>query len=519
MTQTTAILALHYTSLADCVFVDKCSGFNTHAADLGRTGMVELMEYELGEKLFVVHRLDKGTSGALCFAKSAETAKALGELFEKHKVKKRYLFLTSEKIDRDSFDAKSLIEKDQGAFVSHPDKEPNAFTSFRKLKSLNHGDLWEAIPLSGKPHQIRLHAQDAGIPILGDDAHGGDVFSRLCLHSVSLKFTLKGEEVSYETVEPFWTEEFSSREDFILREAAESRRRLYGPVSLQTCLRLSHHEIDSYRMDQFGSQLWLYWYKEGDPNEMDLWRFERFAKDRGQKMLIRKMLNRGEESGPSPLWKLNEAQERWTAQENGVSYQLRTDSGLSPGLFLDQRENRLWVRKKSKEKRVLNLFSYTGGFSVNAALGGAKEVASVDVSSNFLDWSKENFKLNGLDPEKYEFWTSDSVVFLKGCFKRKRKFDIILCDPPSFGRSKTGVFSISKNYEELLIQCMYCLEKGGLLLFSTNYEKWTLADLKKNLVRLKSQFSFQIQDAPHQGLDFEKPDEERLMKSVILRKG
>ena len=201
------------------------------------------------------------------------------------------------------------------------------------------------------------------------------------------------------------------------------------------------------------------------------------------------------------------------------------------------------MRENAKDKSVLNLFSYTGGFSVNAALGGAKEVVTVDVSANFLEWSKVNFSINGLEIPKageapaerpkldykslmsnepvkprYEFWLQDSLLFLKGTTKRKRKFDLIICDPPSFGRSKSGTFSISKNYEELLVHCLYCLGKGGFLMFCTNYEKWTMADLIKNIQRLKNQFNFTILSSPGRCLDFELPDEEPLMKSIVLRK-
>ncbi|MNS84534.1 23S rRNA m(2)G2445 methyltransferase [compost metagenome] len=102
--------------------------------------------------------------------------------------------------------------------------------------------------------------------------------------------------------------------------------------------------------------------------------------------------------------------------------------------------------------------------------------------------------------------------------RRKRKFNLIICDPPSFGRSQNGVFSISKNFEELVLNCLYCLEKDGLLLLCTNYEKWTSGDIHLRLNKLKSQFSFKILDAPPQGLDFELPDEEPLMKSIVIRK-
>lgn len=305
-----------------------------------------------------------------------------------------------------------------------------------------------------------------------------------------------------ETALPVWAENTAptETEDLILAEALQRRERMYKFSELKDeSLRLSHRELDTYRIDQYGEYLWVYWYKESDPTVQDLLRFEKLAKKHHKKILIRKMLNRGEDPNAEILWKIGNTANRWNAQENGVLYELRTDSGLSPGVFLDQRENRLWVKEHAEDRRVLNLFSYTSGFSVVAALAGAQEVCTVDVSQNFIEWSKRNFEINNLDPEqeKYEFWVQDCLLFLKGTIRRKRKFGLIVCDPPSFGRSKSGTFSISKNFDELLINCMYCLEKNGLLLFCTNYEKWTTGDLHLTQISSKKIFLLKFFPRPH----------------------
>lgn len=515
-------LKLSYHDLQDYLFVDKIAGLNTHTPEHGQRGAVEIYEEEFNSKLYVVHRLDKATSGALVFAKSSEAAAALSALFEHHLVEKRYLFLTDQKLSRQDFFYESHIRKEKNQFVSLTSEEPNSKTHFLHLKTLGAYELWEARPQTGKPHQIRLHAQAMGIPILGDADHGGTGFFRLCLHSLSLKFHLNKQEFFFETPWPCWAQEnFEGLEELQMSEALQRRERLFAfSQHKDECLRLSHREFDSYRIDQYGEQLWVYWYKESDPSVQDLLRFEKLAKRHNKKVLIRKMLNRGEDPNAQILWNIGNTSNRWQAKENGVTYELRTDSGLSPGLFLDQRENRLWMQEHAAERSVLNLFSYTGGFSLVSALAGAREVCTVDVSANFIDWSKRNFELNGLNPEddKYEFWAQDSILFLKGTIRRKRKFGVIVCDPPSFGRSKSGVFSISKNFDELMINALYCLERNGLLLFCTNYEKWNTGDLHLRLTKLKREFSFKILPAPSQGMDFELPDQESLMKSIILRK-
>jgi 23S rRNA (cytosine1962-C5)-methyltransferase len=535
--------------MKDLLFSQKPSGFNTHAPDIGKRGFVEILMEKTKKELFVVHRLDKGTSGAMVFATSKAAAAEVSALFEKHTIEKRYLFLTDRDSALTSFESQSFIEKDQGLFISHTDRAPNSKTAFKKISTLGKYFLWEAAPATGKPHQIRLHAAAQGIPVLGDKDHGGTPFYRLCLHSQLLQFEFRGTPVAFEADAPVWKSALEEdptldQESLMILEAFQRRQWLFDFESQPSeCLRLSHQDIDSYRIDMFGDWLWIYWYKDTDPNEKDLERFAKIAEKFHKKFLVRKMLNRGENPNAQILWPLITPSPRWIASEQGMKFECRSDTGLSPGLFLDQRENRRWVRTHSEKKSVLNLFSYTGGFSVNAALGGAKEVATVDVSPTFIEWSKRNFELNGFIlppptelpvekpkltykslmadeslPPRYEFWVQDSLLYLKGAAKRKRKFDVIICDPPSFGRSKTGTFSIAKNYEELLIGCLMCLSKGGQLLFCTNYEKWNSADLLKNVQRLKNQFDFTVLPSPGPCLDFELPDEDPLMKSILLRK-
>lgn len=519
----TRVIKLRYQEIAGCIFVDKIAGLNTHSPEHGKRGCVEIYQEEMDRKLYVVHRLDKATSGALVMATTPEIAASIATLFEQLLVKKRYLFLTDRTSTLKEFVCESFISKEKNAFVSRLDQTANSKTSFKWLRSVGAYQLWEATPHTGKPHQIRLHAEANGIPILGDTEHNGSFFFRLCLHSHFLSFELNGERISFETELPDWAiaQETPNTEDLMLSEALQRREKMFQISKFpDESLRLCHREFDTLRMDQFGECLWVYWYKESDPTVQDLLRFERIAKQYGKKILIRKMLNRGEDPNAEILWNIGKTSPRWNAQENAVKYELRSDSGLSPGLFLDQRENRLWVKEHAEGKRVMNLFSYTGGFSVVAALAGASEVVTVDVSQNFIDWSKRNFELNGLNPqqENYEFWVQDCMLFLKGTIRRKRKFNLIICDPPSFGRSKSGVFSISKTFDELMINVMYCLEKNGLVLFCTNYEKWDIGELHLRLNNLKKHFSFKILSAPEQGLDFELPGQDPLMKSIILRK-
>ncbi|MFN8847505.1 MAG: class I SAM-dependent methyltransferase [Bdellovibrionales bacterium] len=504
-------LAFKFQTQGPFLFVDKVSGQNTHAVDLEKPGLAEMIQEQTGLKVYTVSRLDQGTSGALVFATTPESAQILSQLFETKKVQKNYLFLSDKKLSQSSLSHHSKIEKAGKRLNSDPQSsEPNAFTEFEFIKSMGPYFLHRARPKTGKTHQIRLHAQELGIPLLGDQEHGGAPFHRLCLHSLSVEFEWQNEKFSYETALPAW----AHATDLNFSPLAESFHRRQQLMDFSNAgnstLRWVHNENSQFHLDQYGSQLWAYWYSP----QVSFSEFEKVQLYFQKPLWIREMKNRGSQASASQLIALGNPQPRWVCEENSVKFELRSDQGLSPGLFLDQRENRLWVKLNSHHKKVLNLFAYTGGFSLNAALGGASEVTTVDVSSQYLDWSKTNFKLNGLDTnsEFFQFWTADSQFFLKSAIKRQRKFDLIICDPPSLGRSKEGVFRIEKDLKFLLELCLKCLTENGKILLSTNYEKWTL----KDMTSIVESLGCKHESTPCAGLDFELPHEPSLMKSLLV---
>lgn len=290
----------------------------------------------------------------------------------------------------------------------------------------------------------------------------------------------------------------------------------------KSCFRLVHNLKDQYQIDIYGQVLWMYWYHDFEVPESVTQAVDDFCKKHQLSFVIRQMINRGQGVGGKENQDLNRSKshpDQWTAFENNVQYQLRTAAGFSPGLFLDQSENRKWVFENSKSKNVLNLFSYTSGFSVNAALGQAASVTTVDASSNFLNWSKENFKLNSLAPEKYDFFAQDSLLFLAGSQKRQRQWDLIICDPPSFGRTKTTVWKIEKNLPELIEKMWACLSPEGRILFTCNYEKWTTKDLETVFKKTLANQKFKIEKLPEPSLDFKlEGSEQNLMKGYFILK-
>ena len=160
-----------------------------------------------------------------------------------------------------------------------------------------------------------------------------------------------------------------------------------------------------------------------------------------------------------------------TVQENGFSYLVEPAGGYSTGLFLDQRLNRQWVAGLGA-KRMLNLFAYTCSFTVCAASSGA-ETCSVDASKRVLGTGHRNLELNGINPsEGHRFLADDAMKVVPRLLKRGDTFDLIVLDPPTFGRADGRVFRIEQDFPVLVRDCFDLLEPGGWLLVSCNYAEW-----------------------------------------------
>ena len=281
-------------------------------------------------------------------------------------------------------------------------------------------------------------------------------------------------------------------------------------------LRLVHKRGGPLRIDKVGPVWVMGWWRDAEPSEKEIEEIKKFLKDQGctrwylhwrprkSVSLKPRLLLESQGGIPSP----------WEFLENGICYEARKDQGDAFGLFFDQRSNRREIQESSQGKAVLNLFSFTCGFSVAAALGGAKRVVSVDLSRKYLDWGRVNFAKNDLAPESYEFFSMDTMESLKMAGRKSWLFDTIICDPPSFSRSKKGSFKIDRDYKELLQACWSVLEVGGTLWFSNNFEKWSASVWQRNLQEcLPGAWSFK----PLQK-DFGGSDEQTFQKTFIVKK-
>ena len=148
--------------------------------------------------------------------------------------------------------------------------------------------------------------------------------------------------------------------------------------------------------------------------------------------------------------------------ENGVYYHVDFENGQKTGFFLDQKYNRLAVSKIAKGKKVLDCFTHTGSFALNAAMGGARHVTAVDVSQFAVDTARENAERNGLT-DRMDFLCADVFDLLPKLLEEKADYDMIILDPPAFTKSRKTVGSAERGYKEINYRAMRLLPRGGYL--------------------------------------------------------
>ena len=173
--------------------------------------------------------------------------------------------------------------------------------------------------------------------------------------------------------------------------------------------------------------------------------------------------------GRAQYGKLAAEQATFVVQENGLKFEVNLSDYLDTGLFLDHRNTRARVRSESAGKRVLNLFAYTGSFTVYAAAGGAKETTSVDLSNTYGDWAERNLQLNGFPAGKqHQVIRADVLQWLQTA---RGPYDLAIVDPPSFSSSKKmdRTWDVQRDHPHLIQQVGGLLAPGGTMYFSTNF--------------------------------------------------
>lgn len=489
--------------------VNKPPGLNTHApAPFSGEGIYDWLRHREPRwaSLAIIHRLDKETSGVLLFAKTPLANRSLTEQFSQRAVRKKYLLLTDALGPERELTIKTSLVRLGAKYVSKPAGIGGelAITRFRHLGALGSGgppagleragtfpaglpaafqacSLVQAEPLTGRTHQVRVHAASSEFPILGDSLYGGSPASRLFLHAaeLSIKHPVSNEEVT-----------FRAPVDFAADPRLALRRALIDQSSTNAW-RLIHGAADGqpgWYVERLGEFLLSQAAQPLSPEQREKLRdwVERL-RSRGayHKLFIRNVQETGSHALACPV--LGEAaSERFNIRENGLQFELSLNEGYSFGLFLDQRDNRHRLlrshvaagfslfpgRDPSRPMEILNAFSYTSAFSVCAAAAGHR-VTSLDLSRKYLDWGKRNFELNRLDPGAHEFIFGDVFDWFGRLARKRRRFDAIILDPPTFSRSKgSGVFRVEKDYGKLVAAALPLLASPGVLLASTNAAGW-----------------------------------------------
>lgn len=200
-----------------------------------------------------------------------------------------------------------------------------------------------------------------------------------------------------------------------------------------------------------------------------------------EKPLYWKRLDQHQKESPIHLCG-EELPEFFSGLENGLRCRLSFKSGYSQGIFIDQRNNREALRNMVKPgQTVLNTFAYTGFFSIAAAAAGAV-TSSLDLSQVYLDWTRKNFLLNGIDPTNHYFCKGDTFHWLRRFAKQNRRFDYIILDPPTFSRDDRGkIFRVEKNYGQLFELASACLSPEGKILACTNFRGISVSEFMKQL--------------------------------------
>jgi 23S rRNA (cytosine1962-C5)-methyltransferase len=464
--------------------VAKPAGWNTHApSPHAGEGIYDWLKHRepRWSSLAILHRLDKETSGVMVFGKTPLANKSLTEQFTDRRVHKKYLLLTDREVPPKEFTVKTSLVRVGEKYASRVGGEI-AETKFIPILDSKFGNsrlkMVAAEPLTGRTHQIRVHAAESDFPILGDTLYGGTASSRVFLHAGEIAFT---HPVTNELVKFFAPVNFDIEPRLALRSVV-----------------IDSDETNAFRLVHGASDGWPGWFVEklgdfllsqselplSEKQSEELSRLAKIFSTRGAyHKILSRQVRRSITTEASPQLIFGEAApERFEILENGVRYGMSFSEGYSVGLFLDQRDNRRrfltgyiaadFPQLSTLNSQLLNCFSYTCGFSVCAAKAGAR-TTSLDLSKKYLEWGRRNFALNGLDPAAHDFIYGDTFDWLRRLAKKGRAFDAVVLDPPTFSQSKEhGTFRAEKDYGRLVTAALPLVKPGGILFASTNAADW-----------------------------------------------
>jgi 23S rRNA (cytosine1962-C5)-methyltransferase len=505
----------------DLIVVDKPPGVPSQAATPGArddlaSRLAEHMASRSGSAggdvyLGTHQRLDRDTSGLLLFTKRRQANASISTQFERRSLDKRYLvgvelpeghaLLRAELVLEDT-----LAPARDGVMqvVSARDSRGKlARTRVRIAQRRGTRALLEATIETGRTHQIRAQLAHVGLPVVGDVLYGGAPAPRLMLHArqLALVHPSDGRELAFQAPLPIEIEAWLERgvcapydePALVARLVANAVERRYALVRAHaaretTVFRLIHEDADGFpgvAVELFDEWLLLRELSELGPaheavilDALDGLGFRGTYVKRHPKQGNELVDPRDPRIAPAQPLRGSAAPEALEVMEHGLPISVRLHDGLRTGLFLDQRDNRQRVRELAHGKRVLNLFAYTGGFSLAALAGGAREVVSVDTSRAALDWAARNVARLGAS-ERHRGVAKDAFDALRELARRGERFDVVIVDPPSYSTSKRGRFRVTKDFERLCGEALGVLGEQGALLACLNHHGVSQASLRR----------------------------------------
>lgn len=422
----------------------------------------------------------------MVFPKTERARRSLAQQFSQNRVRKRYLLETDCRPSFQEMECRSRLVRKGDRYRAYPADGRQgtlAVTRFQFLGEEGGRYRLMAEPITGRTHQIRVQAACNHIPVLGDAWYGGreSPSQRLHLHSWRMTFEHpeEGTPMTIEAPPDFSTPpSWWRRAAMIDPDATDAYRLLHGAAEDRPGWYVDH--FGAFLLSQSEDRL------TSDQQEEMQDLAERVQADGAYHKIRHRQVRQigGGQLAPEKIFG-TAAPEPFTVRENGLRFAIRLGEGYSPGLFLDQRENRRRLRmdfiestepvarRRLQGAAVLNTFAYTCGFSVCAALAGA-QVTSQDLSPRYLEWGKENFRLNGLDPDRHDFIHGDALDWMKRLANKGRQFRLILLDPPTFSQAKRRrTFQVMRDLPKLVERAAELLEVEGTLFVSSNAARLT----------------------------------------------
>jgi len=461
------------------LFVDKPAGISAHAAREGELGLVERIASR-GGYVGVHQRLDKETSGICVFTRAEEHNAEIAKQIEGREVAKTYVAgVVGWRGEAGTL--RHRLRTRRGRAEVHPKGKP-AVTHVKVLRRVEDRALLRLRLETGRTHQLRAQLAEVGAPIAGDTIYGGGAAPRLLLHSerLGLVHPMSGARVEREAPRPACFERWLEDADAFTAEAVRARLRdalrrrdRLGRSEGTTAFRLLQGDAEGVPgliVDFYDGWVVAHVYDAARPHEdMLLDALEGlgvrgvYVKRRQKQANVIADTRAPALAPPEPV-RGESAPEPLEVVESGLAFEVSLGDGFATGLYVDQRDARERIRGRAAGRSMLNLFAYTGAFSVAAAAGGARTL-TLDVSRMAL--ARARTRLDRFEGD-HRVIREDCFGWLERAARREERFDLIVCDPPTYAKTKKRRWSSGKMWIDLAAACLRIAAPDGELLLCSN---------------------------------------------------